>query len=248
MNGINESHTLSCLVIDDEPLAIKLLEDHISRVPFLKLQGTHSNPLDALLAFNQQPADLIFLDIQMPQLNGVQFMQLLQNRAQVIIISAHQEYAIEGFEHNVVDYLLKPVSFERFLRAVEKAFRQRFPSAGTPVPATPEAYPVTGGYIFIKVETKMVRVELDDILYVEGLKNYLSIYTRTQRIITLQAMKQLEEALPANRFIRVHKSYIVALDKINTIERQEIMIGDKIIPIGSTYADNFFKMLNRFKA
>jgi two-component SAPR family response regulator len=113
---------LKCLVIDDEPLAIKLLEDHISKVPFLQLVGTYINPMEALINFNSNPVDLIFLDIQMPQLNGVQFMQLLQSRAQVIISSAYQEYAIEGFEHNVVDYLLKPVAFERFYKAVEKAY------------------------------------------------------------------------------------------------------------------------------
>lgn len=246
MSVSNEPNMLSCLVIDDEPLAIKLIEDHISKVDFLKLVGVNTNPLEALIQFNQQPADLIFLDIQMPQLNGVQFMQLLQNRAQVIITSAYQEYAFDGFEHNVVDYLLKPISFERFYRAVEKAMKTANPAAR--LPAAPDLYPATGGYIFVKVETRMVRVELDDILYVEGLKNYLSIHTRTQRIITLQSMKQMEEALPPNRFIRVHKSYLVALDKINAVERQEIHIGNTIIPVGSTYSENFFKMLNRLKA
>lgn len=246
MSVTNDMTMLNCLVIDDEPLAIKLIEDHISRVPFLKLAGVNTNPLEALIAFNHQPADLIFLDIQMPQLNGVQFMQLLQNRAQVIITSAFQEYAFDGFEHNVVDYLLKPISFERFYRAVEKAWKIANP-ANRP-PAAPDLHPLTGGYIFVKVETKMVRVELDDILYVEGLKNYLSIYTRSQRIITLQSMKQLEEALPPNRFMRVHKSYLVAFDKINSVERQEIHIGNNIIPVGSTYADNFFRMVNQKKA
>lgn len=236
---------LKCLVIDDEPLAMKLLEDHISRVSFLQMAGTNSNPLEALISFNQNPVDLIFLDIQMPQLSGIQFMQLLQNRAMVIITSAYQEYAIEGFEHNVVDYLLKPISFERFYRAVEKAYNLKNPTA--PIAIAPDLHPPTGGYIFIKVETKMVRVELDDILYVEGLKNYVSIFTKAQRIVTLQTMKQLEEILPPNRFIRVHKSYIVALDKINTIERQEIYIKDKIIPIGITYSEQFFKLLERKK-
>jgi DNA-binding LytR/AlgR family response regulator len=236
---------LKCLVIDDEPLAIKLLEDHIGKVHFLELSGSHFNPLEALITLSQNPVDLIFLDIQMPQLNGVQFMQLLQNRAMVIITSAYQEYAIEGFEHNVVDYLLKPISFERFFRAVEKACKVRNPAAR--IVASGELYPATGGYIFIKVETKMVRVELDDILYVEGLKNYVSIFTKTQRIVTLQTMKQLEEILPPNRFVRVHKSFIVALDKINTIERQEIYIKDKIIPIGITYSEHFFKLLERKK-
>jgi DNA-binding LytR/AlgR family response regulator len=233
-------------VIDDEPLAIKLLEDHISKVPFLQLSGVYTNPLEAILSVNSNPVDLIFLDIQMPQLNGVQFMELLQNRAQVIISSAYQEYAIDGFEHNVVDYLLKPVSFERFYKAVEKAYNLKNPTAK--ITQAQETMPATGGYIFIKVENKMVRVELDDILYVEGLKNYVSIYTKTQRIISLQVMKQLEEVLPANRFVRVHKSYIVALDKINSIEKQEITIKERIIPIGNTYQENFYKLLETRKA
>jgi len=237
---------LKCIVIDDEPLAIKLLEDHISKVPFLELVSTFNNPMEGLISFNSNPADLIFLDIQMPQLNGVQFMQLLQNRAQVIITSAYQEYAIEGFEHNVIDYLLKPIAFERFYKAVEKAYNLKYPAQK--LNRSQDMHPATGGYIFIKVETKMVRVELDDILFIEGLKNYVSIYTKTQRIITLQVMKQLEEVLPANRFVRVHKSYIVALDKINSIERQEIYVKDRIIPIGNTYQEHFYKLLEARKA
>jgi DNA-binding LytR/AlgR family response regulator len=232
---------LKCLIVDDEPLAIKLLEDHISKVPFLESAGIYSNPLEALLAFNKNPVDLIFLDIQMPQLNGVQFMQLLQNRTQVIIASAYQEYAIEGFEHNVVDYLLKPISFERFYRAVEKAYNLKNPTAT--ITRSQEMFPATGGYIFVKVENKMVRVELDDILYIEGQKNYVFVYTKTQRIMSLQVMKQLEELLPPNRFVRVHKSYIIALDKITSIERQEILIKDRIVPIGGVYAEHFSKML-----
>lgn len=234
-----------CLIVDDEPLAIKLLEDHIGKVSFLELAGIYTNPLEALLAFNKTPVDLIFLDIQMPQLNGVQFMQLLQNRAQIIISSAYQEYAIEGFDYNVIDYLLKPISFERFYRAVEKAYNLKNPTAT--ISKSQEMFPATGGYIFIKVENKMVRVELDDILFVEGLKNYVSIYTKTQRIVSLQVMKQLEEALPQNRFVRVHKSYIVALDKINSIEKQEIYIKDRIIPIGNTFLEYFNQMLKSRK-
>lgn len=236
---------LNCMVIDDEHLAIQLLENHISKVSFLQLTSTFQNPLDAVISITANPVDLIFLDIQMPQLNGVQFMKLLQNRAQVIITSAYQEYAIEGFENNVVDYLLKPISFERFFKAVEKAHNLKNPSQK--LEKAPELG-AKGGYIFIKVETKMVRVELDDILFIEGLKNYVSIYTKNQRIITLQVMKQLEEILVPNRFVRVHKSYIVALDKINSIERQEITINDRIIPIGITYQEHFFKLLETRKA
>jgi DNA-binding LytR/AlgR family response regulator len=237
---------LRCLVIDDEPLAIKLLEDHISSVPFLSLVQSYTNPLEALISIKNNPVDLIFLDIQMPQLNGIQFMELLQNRAMVIITSAYQQYAIEGFEHNVVDYLLKPIALERFYKAAEKAYALKNPN--TAITKPDELHPTTGGYIFIKVETKMVRIELDDIFYIEGLKNYVSIYTKTQRIVTLQVMKQLEEVLPPNRFVRVHKSFIVALDKINVIERQELHIKDQIIPIGNTYLEHFNKLLEKRKA
>lgn len=237
---------LKCMVIDDEPLAIQLLANHISKVSFLELVTTFNNPMEGLISFNSNPVDLIFLDIQMPQLTGIQFMKLLQNRAQVIITSAYEEYAIEGFEHNVTDYLLKPIPFERFYKAVEKAYNLKNPAHK--LDPKEDLYPATGGYIFVKVETRMVRIELDDILFIEGLKNYVSIYTKSHRIVTLQVMKQLEEILPSNRFVRVHKSYIIALDKINSIERQEIYINDRIIPIGITYQEQFFKMLESRKA
>jgi DNA-binding LytR/AlgR family response regulator len=236
---------LQCLVIDDEPLAAQLLINHITHVPFLELAGSFSNPMEALISIRSKPVDLIFLDIQMPQLNGIQFMQLLQNRAMVIITSAYHEYAIQGFEHNVVDYVLKPIAFDRFYKAVEKAYHLKNPGQQPEQPK--EIQPATGGYIFVKVETKMIRVELDDILFIEGLKNYVSIQTNTQRIITLQTMKQLEETLPSNRFVRVHKSYIIALNKITSIERQEITIKDRIIPIGITYQEHFFKLLETRK-
>lgn len=244
MSQINEPAMLSCLVIDDEPLAIQLLQDHVSKIPFLKLEGTFINPLEALISLNRNPVDLIFLDIQMPQLNGVQFMELLNQRSMVVITSAYQEYAIEGFEHNVIDYLLKPISFERFYRAVEKAHNNKNPHTALQVS---QRFPSHAGYIFVKVENKMLRVELDDIIYIEGLKNYVSIFTKTQRIVTLQVMKQLEEILPPGRFVRVHKSFIVALDKIHSIERQEIHLKDKIIPIGNTYSDHFFKVLESLR-
>jgi len=230
------------MVIDDEPLAIQLLANHISKLPFLELTNEFNDPMEALLSFSSNPVDLIFLDIQMPQLNGIQFMKLLQNRARVIITSAYQKYAIEGFEHDVVDYLLKPIRFERFYKAVEKAYKLKNPGQQPEPPK--ELQPATGGYIFVKVETKMVRIELDDILFVEGLKNYVSINTKTQKFITLQTMKQLEETLPHNRFVRVHKSFIIALDKINSIERQEINISNRIVPIGLTYQEQFFKLLD----
>ncbi|OQP50023.1 DNA-binding response regulator [Niastella koreensis] len=232
----------TCMVIDDEPLAIQLLANHIGKLPFLELTNEFNDPMEALLSFSNHPVDLIFLDIQMPQLNGIQFMKLLQNRSRVIITSAYQKYAIEGFEHDVVDYLLKPIRFERFYKAVEKAYKLKNPDQQPEPPK--ELQPATGGYIFVKVETRMVRIELDDILFVEGLKNYVSINTKTQKFISLQTMKQLEETLPHNRFVRVHKSFIIALDKISSIERQEITIQDRIVPIGLTFQEQFFKLLD----
>lgn len=236
---------LKCLIIDDEPLALTLLEDYISRIPFLKFSSSFVNPLEALISLNKKQCDLIFLDIQMPQLNGIQFMEILNHRSMVIITTAYQEYAIDGFEHNVIDYLLKPFSFDRFFKAVEKAYNARNPN--DTLNAYKNMFPSNTGYIFVKVENKMVRVELDDIIYIEGLKNYVSIYTKTQRIVTLQVMKQLEDILSPNRFVRVHKSFIVALDKINSIERQEIYLKDKIVPIGNTYSENFYRVLSFLK-
>jgi len=236
---------LKCLIIDDEPLALTLLEDYISRVPFLNFSASFVNPLEALISLNKKQYDLIFLDIQMPQLNGIQFMEILNHRSMVIITTAYQEYAIEGFEHNVIDYLLKPFSFERFYKSVEKAFNASNPHET--INTYKNMFPSNTGYIFVKVENRMVRVELNDIIYIEGLKNYVSIYTKTGRIVTLQVMKQLEDILPLHRFVRVHKSFIIALDKINSIERQEIYLKDKIIPIGNTYADNFYKVLTLLK-
>jgi DNA-binding LytR/AlgR family response regulator len=228
------------MIIDDGSSA-PALEHHICKVPFLKLTKTYHNPMDALFNLNAAPVDLIFLDIPKQQLNAVQFLKLLENRAQVIITSDHEENAAVGFEHDVTDYLPKPISFERFFKGVEKV--RKIKKLTERVDNAQETQPLTGGYIFVKFETKIIRVELDDILFIEGLKNYVSIYTKTQRIVTLQVMKQLEKVLPPNRFVRIHRSYIVALDKIDSIERQEIYIDDHILPIGVTYQDVFFKLL-----
>jgi len=172
----------------------------------------------------------------MPQLTGLQFMNLLQGRAQVIIVSAYNEYAVHGYEHNVTDYLLKPVSFERFCKGVQKALTiSQTNAAKDSIPQN---------YIFVKADNKMVKITLNDILYIEGLKNYISIYTTSnKRIVTLQNMKTLEDVLPTHSFIRVQKSYIVPLDKIDSVERQRIFIGDKVIPIGETYAPGFFSLI-----
>ena len=198
---------LKCLVIDDEQLVVDVITDYIPRVPFLKLAATYNNPVEALMHLQKEKIDLIFLDIQMPQLTGLQFMKLLQGRTQVIIVSAYNEYAIHGYEHDVTDYFLKPVSFERFYKGVEKA--SRILQTSNREDASPNL-----DFIFIRAENKMIKVNLADILYIEGLKNYVSIYTtNNKRIITLQNMKTLEDILPAGRFFRVQKSYIVPIEK-----------------------------------
>jgi DNA-binding LytR/AlgR family response regulator len=230
---------LKCLVIDDEPLAIDVITEYIPKIPFLQLAGTYTNPVEALMHLQKERIDIIFLDIQMPQLSGLQFMGLLQSRSQVIIVSAYNEFAIHGYEHDVTDYLLKPVSFERFYKAVEKALRFNELAAKEASPPSPSSE-----FIFVRADSRMIKVNFSDILYIEGLKNYISIYTvSNKRIITLQNMKTLEELLPVNRFIRVQKSYIVHLEKIDAVERQRIFIGENSIPIGEAYAAHFFSII-----
>ncbi len=238
---------ISCLVVDDEPLAIDILEDYISKIPFLKLIKSYQNPIEALTAVQEGKIDLVFLDVQMPELTGMQFLKIANGKCKVILTTAYQEYALEGYELNVVDYLLKPIAFDRFYQAAQKAQDLLCKIPNQPVPpqeihAAPPA-PIANDFIFVKTEYKIQKIYLNDMLFIEGLKDYISIYTKTERIITLQSMKKIDEALPNHLFVRVHKSYIVALDKIESIERSRIFIMDKIIPIGDTHRDYFFKMI-----
>jgi len=194
--------------------------------------------------------DLVFLDVQMPELTGIQFLRIANGKTKVILTTAYSQYALEGYELDVVDYLLKPIAFDRFFKAAQKAQALIQPAAKPattePAPATPQQpqQDFSNDFIFVKSEYKIQKVYLNQILYIEGLKDYISIFTDTERIITLQNMKKMEETLPENHFVRVHKSYIVALSKIDSIERSRISIGDKVIPIGDTYRDNFFRLID----
>ena len=252
---------MRCLIVDDEPLAHAILSDYIQKVPFLELVGATTSPIDALTQVQRGEVDLVFLDIQMPELTGMQFLKLVEGavgerKCRVILTTAYSTYALEGYEHNVVDYLLKPVSFERFYKAVQKLFppvqSAQFVNnsahsvveneSTSPVEATPKEF------IFVKTEYRLQRIGLNDILYCEGLKDYVSVYTPAERILTLQTMKSLEEKLPANQFARVHKSYIVALNRIESIERNRIYIDQPgkakaVIPIGETYREGFYKLI-----
>ncbi|MBU0694910.1 MAG: LytTR family DNA-binding domain-containing protein [Bacteroidetes bacterium] len=237
---------INCIVVDDEPLAIDIINDYIDKIPFLQLVKSFQNPIEALTIVQEGGVDLVFLDVQMPELTGIQFLKIANNKCRVILTTAYPQYAVEGYEHNVVDYLLKPIAFDRFYKAAEKVqwLMGLAPQSTQEIQAPVlVAQPIANDFIFVKTEYKIQKIYLNDILFIEGLKDYVSIYTETERIITLQSMKKIDEGLPDHRFVRVHKSYIVALDKIESIERSRISIADKIIPIGDTHRDCFFKMI-----
>lgn len=232
---------LKCIAVDDEPLALDIIEDYISKVPFLELIKRTENAIEALQLVQAGGIDLVFLDIQMPDLTGIQFLKIASGKANYILTTAYSQYALESYDLNVSDYLLKPIAFDRFYKAVEKV-RNQMQKEEVEVVITP-ATPVQD-FIFVKTEHKIQKIQLDDILYIEGLKDYISIFTKSERVITLQNMKKMEETLPKGEFIRVHKSYIISLDKVESIERSRIAIAGKIIPIGDTYRDEFFKLID----
>jgi two-component system LytT family response regulator len=237
---------IRCLIVDDEPLALHILEDYISKIPFLQLIKATTNPIEALTLVQDKLVDLVFLDVQMPELTGIQFLRIANGKAKVILTTAYPQYALEGYELDVIDYLLKPIAFDRFFKSIQKAQTVLQPAA-VPAQTEPAQQPqkdLLSDFIFVKTEHKIQKVYLNDILFIEGLKDYISIFTPAERIITLQNMKKMEDALPAKHFIRVHKSYIVSINKIDSIERSRICIGDKIIPVGDTYRDDFFKIID----
>lgn len=230
---------MTCVAVDDEPLALDLLEDNIKKIPFLKLVKKCSNALEANTFMQTQSVDLIFLDIQMPGITGIQFLQgLSKNPPLVIFITAYEKYALEGYNLDVIDYLLKPVSFERFLKAVNKAY-DKFNAQKAPVTQT-----ATATYLFVNSEYNLVRIDFSDIAYIEGLKDYVKIFLLSSQrpVITRMSMKSLEEKLPADQFVRVHKSFIVSLNKITSIRKGRISLLKAQIPISEHYKDN----LNRF--
>lgn len=225
-----------CIVVDDEQLARKLLQEYIEKVPYLELEAQFKNPLEAISFLQDHPIDLLFLDIQMPDLTGIEMLKSITLKTSVILTTAYSEYAIEGYELNVIDYLLKPFSFERFLQGVNKVSELLKLKYQAEIGTQPAAY------ITIQAEHKIYKMILNEILYIEGLKEYVSYYTtKGQRIIALQSLKSLEETLPKNGFMRIHRSYIVPIDKIDTLEGNRVRIGEKLIPIGRSYKDLVMK-------
>jgi len=228
-----------CIIVEDEPLAQKVLEKYISSLSTLKLVKKCNNALEAVDFLQCNSVDVIFLDIKMPELTGLDFLKTLSNPPKVIITTAYPEYALEGYKYSVVDYLLKPFSFERFLKAVNK-LSPVTPAASTTIQETVE------DFIFIKEDKIRHKVFFSDIIYIEGYGNYLKIYTDKKMILTAETMTNIERRLPANRFIRVHKSFIISIKKIDQIEGNVIKIASKEIPIGKYYKMNVEEMLKKF--
>lgn len=228
---------INCIAIEDEPLALNKIMVFIEQVDYLTLLEGFNNAVDAIGFLKNNAVDLIFLDIRMKQLSGIQFLESLQLKPKVIITSAYDEYALKGYELDVADYLLKPFTFERFLKSVDKVYNQ--------LNSTKNDNP--NDSIFVKTEYRIERIEIRDILYIQGMKDYLQIHTADRKIMTLQTFKNLLEALPQIDFQRVHNSYVVSIPKIEHIERNRIRIGKELIPISESYRDKFFGILKERK-
>lgn len=226
---------ISCIAIDDEPLALEKIEGFIKKIPYLNLVKTFDNPVEAIGWLKDNKPGIIFLDIQMEPLSGIQFLESMAVNSRIIITSAYNEYAIKGYDLNVTDYLLKPFSFQRFVQAVNKAMDYISNSEGSKAEKRENE-----NFIFVKTEYRYEKVDLDEIIYIEGMKDYLRIICKNRKIMTLQSFSKIEELLPPRNFCRVHKSYIVAIDKIKSVERGVISISDVRIPVSNTYRDTFF--------
>ena len=228
--------------MDDEPMARDVVRRYIQKVPTLKLMGEFGNAIEATIFLQEQPVDMIFLDIKMPQLSGTEFVRSLRNVPKIIFTTAHKEYAHEGFELDVIDYLLKPIRFDRFLRSVNKAFPQKQQEIETHgLIVNEETKPATS-FIYLRVDRKMIRVLLDDILYIESDKDYVKIFTEKGFIITRQTIASVEAMLSESLFIRIHRSYIVSLNKLKSFTAETVEIGNKELPIGKLYRNNFLKL------
>ena len=231
---------LRCCVIDDEPLASGLIASYIEKTPFMELIGEFSSPKDAISTILNDNVDVVFLDIQMPQLNGIEFAKIIPVSTRIIFTTAYSNYAVEGFRVNALDYLLKPISYEEFLSAANRALRWHQLNTHAPKRQT-ESSTTDGDYIIIKSEYKLVQININEIVYIEGLKDYVKIYIdgTEKSIMTLLSMKSLEQTLPSDLFMRVHRSFIVNLSKIRVIERNRILFGKVQIPISDSYKEAF---------
>ncbi|MBR1881471.1 MAG: response regulator transcription factor [Muribaculaceae bacterium] len=228
---------IKCVIVDDEPLAVELLASYVAKIPFLELMGKYTNATDALKGITEQPVDLLFLDIQMPEVNGLELSRMVPEATRIVFTTAFQQYAIDGYRTNALDYLLKPITYANFLEACNKAL-QWFSLVWQSGAAKTDEEPKS---IFVKSEYKLIQINLDHIRYIEGLKDYVKIYIEgsSRPILSLMNMKAMEQQLPASRFIRVHRSFIVSKEKITEIDRNRIIFNDVHIPIGDSYKQAF---------
>jgi len=231
---------MNCIIVDDEPLAIEIVESYVSRVDQLQLSGTFRNAIAAFTFLQQNSVELIFLDIQMPKLSGIEFLKTLKSPPKVIFTTAFRDYALDGFELEVVDYLLKPISFERFLKAVAKVMHKdavQTQSAKAQEPAD--------NYVFFKVDKKMVKTKMNEILFIESIKDYVKVRTTEKEIITQQKISYLEESLPKDQFLRIHRSFIINRERIDAYSATDVEIGKHHIPIGRNYKNDVVKALGK---
>jgi two-component system response regulator LytT len=245
---------INCIAVDDEPLALGLVCAFIEQTPFLKLAGRYSSAVEALVGLQDQKIDLIFLDIQMPNLNGMELARVLDsrgaNKPRIIFTTAYNQFAIEGYRVDALDYLLKPFNYEEFLHASNKAlsYFELLNRSNNPAPATVAEPAEEEEYLFLKIEYQLVRIALNDIMYIEGLKDYVKIYLQDKEkpLLSLTSLKALEEKLPSKRFMRVHRSFIVSLNKINSITRNALQIGKVNITVGDQYKEPFGVFLSKW--
>jgi len=224
---------ISCIIVEDEPLAQERLTNYIQKLPYLQLLAVFDNGVDALVFLKTHPANLVFLDINIGELSGIQLLETARLQQEVIIITAYHEFALKGFDLNVTDYLLKPYTFERFMQAVEKVRHNLSKQA-----AVPEKK-----FIFVKADYRLEKIQLQDIIYIEGMRDYRRIHTLHKRIMTLQTFRELEQEIPPAIVCRVHKSFMVSIDKIDAIERDGIRVGEMLIPLSETYRKAFYDVI-----
>ena len=235
------SKTLSCIIVDDEPPAVRILQKYTEQLPELECVATTNKAIEALQLVNKYNPDILFLDIQMPELTGIQLSTLLKGKVNIVFTTAYAQFALEGFELNVMDYLLKPISFDRFIKAVEKVKNQIQPdeSKGSSME--------DDDFFFVKTDGKnrFKKIWLSEIFYLESIKNYVVLHTKTEQITTYNTLKYYEENLPENQFVKIHKSFLVSLNKIEKTDTNSVWVLDQELPLGDTYRNGFFEKVNK---
>lgn len=246
MAGMNKPlKILKCIIADDEPLAREVISRFVQRIPSLKIVAECENAVQVMTSLQQEEIDLLFLDIQMPEITGTELLRILKKPPKVIITTAYPEFALEGYELDVVDYLLKPIQFERFLKAINKVFQQTLPVYKAPDQLSERSEGGENPYLYFRTDRKIVKVMLEDIIYIEGMKNYVKIVTRSGNVITKNSMAAVEAMLSNDSFIRVHRSYIVSISKIKSFTGELIGVGQVEIPIGKLFKNEVMKLLER---